>query len=115
MNKLIALTVMIFCLSSFAIHAGNLSNSQWQAANCGLKPTSPQINTKSVDGYNQSIKDVNTWQAKAQEYYNCIVKEANADNAAIAKSANSAQEEFKTEVNRIQKEAEAGKTIVEKD
>jgi hypothetical protein len=115
MNNQIVLAVMIFVLSTFEIYAGNLSNNQWQAANCGSKPTSPQINTKSVDSYNQSIKDVNTWQIKAQEYYNCIVKEANEDNAAIAKSANSAQEEFKTDVNRIQKEAEAGKTIVEKN
>ena len=53
-------------------------------------------------------------QTKAQDYYNCMVKEANADNNAIAKSANAGQEEFRNEVSRIQKEAEAGKAKVEK-
>jgi hypothetical protein len=43
------------------------------------------------------------------------VKEANIDNQVIATTANSAQSEFKNEVNRVQKEAEAGKAKVEKD
>lgn len=115
MKKLILLTTILCPLLNLEVFAGNLANGQWQAANCGLKPASPQIDTKSVDGYNQSIKGINSWQSKAQEYYSCIVKEANIDNQVIATTANSAQGEFKSEVNRIQKEAEAGKAKVEKD
>jgi hypothetical protein len=113
--KLSKFLMFVLCLVSLNAQAGNLMNGQWQAANCGQKPPSPTINTKSVDAFNQSIKDINAWQAKAQEYYNCIVKEANIDNQIIATTANSAQDEFKNEVNRIQKEAEAGKAKVEKD
>jgi hypothetical protein len=110
---LISFTVLL--ISSFIVNAGSLHNGQWQPINCGQKPPSPVIKTISVEDYNQSIKDINAWQSKAQEYYHCIVKEANADNDSIAKSANAAQGEFKTEVNRIQKEAEAGKAKVEKN
>lgn len=95
--------------------AGSLMNGQWQTANCGQKPPAPAISTKSVDGYNQSVKDINAWQTNAQAYYGCLVKEANTDNDVIAKSANAAQEEFRNEVSRIQKEAVAGKAKVEKD
>ena len=108
------LTIGLVLIGSNA-QAGSLVNGQWQAANCGQKPTSPTIDTKSVDSYNQSVKDINAWQTKAQDYYNCMVKEANADNNAIAKSANAGQEEFRNEVSRIQKEAEAGKAKVEKN
>jgi len=108
----LAITLALITLSA---HAGSLANGQWQPANCGQKPPAPAIKTSSVDDFNQSIKDINAWQAKAQDYYNCIVKEANVDNQIIATSANSAQQEFKNEVSRIQKEADAGKVKVEKN
>lgn len=104
---------LLLAIQSVA-QAGSLANGQWQARGCGNKPPAPAINTQSVDDFNQSIKDINVWQAKVQDYYNCIVKEANADNEVIAKSANAAQEEFRQEVGRIQKEADAGKAKVEK-
>jgi hypothetical protein len=104
-----------FIFISFASEAGSLANGKWQATGCGIKPPAPKINIDSVDAFNQSIKDINTWQAKAQEYYNCMVKEANVDNDTIAKSANAAQDEFKLEVNRIQKEAETAKATLEKN
>lgn len=108
-------TIISLTLAINIAHAGSLMNGQWQSANCGQKPSAPAINTKSVGDFNQSVKGINTWQAKAQEYYNCVVKEANVDNQVIATSANAAQQEFKNEVNRIQKEADAGKAKVEKD
>ena len=107
-----ALALLLFSLSA---QAGSLSNGQWQATGCGQKPPAPMIKATSVEAFNQSVKDINGWQSKAQSYYNCIVQEANTDNQAIAKSANAAQDEFKQEVARIQKEAEAGKAKVEKN
>jgi hypothetical protein len=113
--KLKIFTVAWVVFISFASEAGSLANGQWQAAGCGGKLPVPVIKTDSVDDFNQSIKDINAWQAKAQNYYNCVVKEANTDNDTIAKSANAAQDEFKQEVGRIQKEADAGKVKVEKN
>jgi hypothetical protein len=115
MMKLRFCTSLPLLLASLTVHAGNLGNGQWNATNCGAKPPAPPIKTNSVDAFNQSIKAINAWQTKAQEYYNCVVKEANADNEAIAQSANAAQEEFKREVARIQQEADAGKAKVEKN
>jgi hypothetical protein len=114
MKHPLSLTINLLLITSIA-HAGSLTNGQWQPANCGQKPPAPPIKTKSVDDFNQSIKDINAWQAKAQSYYNCLVKEANTDNDIIAKSANAAQEAFKNEVAKIQKEADAGKAKVEKN
>jgi hypothetical protein len=114
-KKLFAIITIIVLNIGLPVHAGSLANGQWHPANCGLKPPSPPITATSVEAFNQSIKDVNAWQTKAQEYYNCIVKEANVDNQIIATTANSAQQEFKNEVSRIQKAAEAGKAKVEQD
>lgn len=114
-TTLISTTTVTLFFLGFTAHAGNLVNTQWQPANCGQKPSAPPVNTKSVDDFNQSIKNVNAWQAKAQEYYNCLVKEANIDNQIIATTANIAQQEFKNEVKRIQQEADTGKARVEKD
>lgn len=116
MIKTLSLTAtLILFLVTLSAHAGSLANGHWQPASCGQKPPSPAIKTSSVDDFNQSIKGINAWQAKAQEYYNCIVKEANVDNQVIATSANAAQDEFKIEVKRIQQEANAGKAKVEKN
>lgn len=107
--------VALVFIASASVQAGALINGQWQPANCGQKQDSPAINTSDVDAYNQSIKALNAWQTKAQDYYNCVVKEANIDNQVIANTANAAQEEFKREVKRIQQEAETGKAKVERD
>ncbi len=111
-NLILAITLLTANLAS---QAGSLANGQWQPANCGQKIPAPAVNSKSVEDFNQSIKDINAWQAKAQTYYNCVVTEANADNNAIAKAANAAQDEFKQEVQRVQKEAETGIVKVEKN
>ncbi len=113
--KHLSIIVLTFCTATLNAYAGNLNNGQWQPANCGQKSPAPAFNTHSADGYNKSLKEVMAWQTKTQEYYNCLIKEANADNDVIAKSANAAQEEFRNEVKNIQKEAELAKTKAEKN
>lgn len=90
MKLLRALTIGLGIIGLNA-HAGNLINGQWQPVNCGQGLFPPTINTKGIDDYNQSIRDINAWQTKAQEYYNCVVKEANIDNQIIVTTANSAR------------------------
>jgi hypothetical protein len=111
------LSIIIFTFYTITLnaYAGNLSNGQWQPAQCGPKSPVPPFNTQSADDYNKSLKEVMAWQSKTQEYYNCLVKEANADNETISKSANTAQDEFSNEVNKIQKEAEEAKAKAEKN
>ena len=105
----------IWLFAAISVQAGTLSSTDWKPTGCGEKVPAPVVNTKSVDDYNKSIKDINAWQKKAQDYYSCVVNEANTDNQLIANSANAAQDEFKQEVQRIQKEATDGKTKVEKN
>ncbi|WP_232020302.1 hypothetical protein [Methylocaldum marinum] len=83
------------------IHAGTLADGKWSPANCGTQPTAPEIDSRSVDAYNRSLKQVREWQQKAQAYNDCIVKEANADNAVIAEAANAEQARFRAEVEQI--------------
>jgi len=107
--------VLVFLsLNCLNVTAGSLQNGVWQVSDCGEKPVAPVINTKSVDDFNRSVNDINTWQEKSQQYYNCLVTEANTDNDAITKSTIAAQDEYQQEVNRIQKEANEGKTKLER-
>jgi hypothetical protein len=110
-----SLYIISLCITTLDATAGNLSNGQWQPANCGQKSPSPTFNTRNADDYNKSVKEVMAWQTKTQEYQNCLVKEANMDNEIIAKSANAAQEEFRNEIDKIKKDAETAKKQTEKN
>ena len=114
MKHLLIIIFGFFCIA-LKVHAGNLSNGQCHPTGCGQQSTKPTVNTQDVDAYNKSVKEVMAWQGKAQEYYNCLVKEANTDNDLIAKSANSAQEKFRNEINQLKNDAETAKTKAEKN
>lgn len=116
--KHLSIIFFIFSTITFNVYGGSLNNGQWQTTNCGQKSPVPPFNTHSVDDYNKSLKEVMAWQTKTQEYYSCLsclIKEANADNEAISKSANAAQDDYRNEVIKIQKDAEIAKTKAEKN
>jgi hypothetical protein len=96
------------------VSAGILVNGKWSLANCGNKPEVPAIDQTSVEAFNQSVAKINAWQQQAKVYYECLVKEANADNAVIADTANAAQAEYRAAVESIGKQAEAAKKKLEK-
>lgn len=89
--------------------AGTLANGQWSPAGCGIEPQAPALDSSSVEAYNASLKEIRDWQQKGQAYNDCIVREANADNAAIAEAANAGQTRFRTAVETIGAEAAAAK------
>lgn len=97
-----ALCLLAVCETAIG---GNLSSGQWTAAGCGKEPAPPTIESGSVEAYNRSLKLVREWQQKAQDYNSCVVKEANADNEAIARAANAQQARFKAAVGEIQNKA----------
>lgn len=102
-------TIVLFTALTAAINAeaGTLTDGKWTATNCGTQAAPPEIASRSVDGYNRSLKAVLDWQQKTQAYNDCVVKEANADNAAIAEAANAEQARFRAAVERISAEAAA--------
>ncbi|EIC30429.1 MULTISPECIES: hypothetical protein [Methylomicrobium] len=96
------------------VNAGTLANGKWSLADCGNKPEVPAINQTNVEAFNQSVAKINAWQQQAKVYYECLVKEANADNSVIADTANAAQAEYRSTVESIGQQAEAAKKKLEK-
>lgn len=103
------LSAMLGLCASIVCHAGTLAKGQWTPNGCGMKPVPPTIDSRSVDGYNRSIKIINEWQQRVQEYQTCFINEANADNAAIAKAANEEQVRLKADFDKVSKDATTGK------
>jgi hypothetical protein len=69
----------------------------------------PVIEQSSVDTYNKSVKAINEWQQKANTYNSCLINEANADNALIAKTANEEQSQLKAVMEKIKADTDAAK------
>jgi rhamnogalacturonyl hydrolase YesR len=89
--------------------AGTFINGAWSPSGCGVEPVIPVIEQDSVDAYNQSIKTINEWQKKASAYNTCVINEANADNALIAKTATKEQNKFRAAVEKIKTSTDAAK------
>ncbi|MGZ8184463.1 MAG: hypothetical protein ACXWT1_21170 [Methylobacter sp.] len=89
--------------------AGTIANGTWLPSGCGAEPVVPVIDQSSVDAYNQSVKAINDWQQQATAYNACLIKEANADNALTANSANDEQARLKAAIAKIQAETAAAK------
>lgn len=104
-------TLILFHTSS---NAGTLVNGTWSPAGCGERPVAPAVSTTSIADYNRSVEVVNEWQKQAQEYNSCLVNEANADNALIAKTANDQQAKFREEIDHISAEADKAKAVLDK-
>ncbi|MGR8930327.1 MAG: hypothetical protein ACU836_06770 [Gammaproteobacteria bacterium] len=104
---MVAITCVV--MPSFT-SAGILNGSTWAPSEaCGAKPQAPAIDDSSIDAYNKSVGAINEWQKKARTYYECLIKEANADNKIIADTANREQETYRQTVESIGSKADAAK------
>jgi len=106
--------VIILSAMTFVCSAGTIAKGVWTPSSCGAEPNAPKVNQTTVDNYNKSVKTINEWQEKVGTYNACVVKEANDDNASIAKSANERQEKLKTLSEKIQADTAAAKTLLDK-
>jgi len=109
-RTLLAVTLM---LAAFSGTAGVINKGAWVPADCGVEPEPPVLDQTTYETYNQSIALINEWQQKANTYNACLINEANADNALIAKTANEQQSRFKATVEKINKETAAAKALLE--
>jgi hypothetical protein len=89
--------------------AGTITKGVWSPSACGAEPVLPTINQATVDGYNKSVKTINEWQQKMSAYSACVVKEANDDNASIAKAANEKQAKLQALTEKVHVDTEAAK------
>lgn len=87
--------------------AGTITKDAWQPSGCGPEPELPVVDGTNANTYNNSVKAINAWQEKANLYNTCLINEANADNALIAKSANDEQSQLKAAVEKIKTDIEA--------
>jgi hypothetical protein len=101
--------VIILSTMTTVCSAGTIAKGVWSPSGCGAEPSAPQLNQATVDNYNKSVKTINDWQDKVSVYSACVVKEANDDNASIAKSANDRQAKLKTLSEKIHADTEAAK------
>lgn len=107
--------IITAALSALAFNslAGTITNGVWSPSNCGTDPLPPTIDQSSVENFNKSVKAINDWQQKANAYNSCLINEANADNALIAKTANDQQAKLRAAFEKIKQESEAAKTRLE--
>ena len=114
MNRIIYISSAVALLiTAFAANAGTFEKGAWSASGCGAMPETPVVDSSSVDAFNRSVGKINEWQQQIQTYHDCMIKEANADNAAINRSATSEQSRINEAVEKVNKEAAAGKQKVE--
>ena len=111
----ILFTVLITVSSVPVCTAGTITNGTWSPSACGAEPVAPPvIEQSSIEAYNKSIKAINAWQKNANTYNNCLINEANADNALIAKTANWQQSQFRATIEKINIQTNAAKAKLNK-
>ncbi|SCX89039.1 hypothetical protein SAMN05216420_101237 [Nitrosospira sp. Nl5] len=107
MKRIVLLAVPVTLAVMFAANAGTLDNGNWSPSGCGAMPEAPNVNASSVDTLNKSIAAVNDWQKQLQTYDECMIKEANADAAAISNAANAQQVRYREASAKINAELTA--------
>jgi hypothetical protein len=108
------ITAVIMVATVSAGTAGTIANGAWSPSGCGTDPVVPAIDQGSVDAYNQSVKAINEWQQKANTYNTCLINEANADNALIAKTANEEQSRLRAAIEKIKTDTDAAKAKLDR-
>ncbi len=94
--------------------AGTINKGVWSPSGCGREPMQPKFNQTTVDGYNKSVDIIDKWQEKVNEYSNCVVTEANNDNASIVKYAEEVKQRLQKQRDKVTADTEAAKGKLEK-
>lgn len=113
MNHVNLFAAFFALTAAFTANAGVLENGSWSASGCGVIPETPVIDSSSADAFNRSVGAINAWQKQMQVYHDCMIKEANADSAAINQAATAAQGRINGIVEKINIDVAAGKQKVE--
>ena len=114
MRSLIFVVASFAFTTAFTAHAGVIGPEGWSPAGCGAMPQTPSIDSSSADAFNKSIGTINEWQKQLQTYHDCMVKEANADNAAISQAATTEQKRINEAIEKVNQDATAGRQKVER-
>jgi len=114
--KRLAFVYGIFMLAAaLNVPAGTLSEGIWTPNGCGEQPEKPSLDSGSLAAYNESLGNVNDWQRRSDKYFDCVAKEATADNALIAKTANDTQAKYRQAADNIHQQADELKGELENE
>ena len=111
-RTLFAAVIMLAAVSAGT--AGTITNGTWSPSGCGNVAEIPVIEQGSIEAYNKSIEAINEWQQKANTYNTCLINEANADNALIAKTANEEQSRMRAAIEKIKTETDTAKAKLDR-
>ncbi|MGR8981334.1 MAG: hypothetical protein ACU84H_14750 [Gammaproteobacteria bacterium] len=113
MKRLAFVYGILMLAAASTVPAGTLSEGVWSPNGCGDEPEMPSPDSSSLDAYNESLGEINDWQRRSEKYFDCVAKEATADNTLIAKTANDAQAKYRQAVDDIHRQADELKTELE--
>ncbi len=114
MKSLIFVVASFVLTTAFTAHAGVIGPGGWSPAGCGAMPQTPIIDSSSAEAFNKSVGAINEWQKQLMAYHDCMVKEANADNAAISHAATAEQKRINEAIEKVNQDATAGRQKVER-
>jgi hypothetical protein len=114
MRQRLFFTIVMLTATVSVCSAGTITKGVWSPSGCGTEPVLPAINQTTAENYNKSVKTINDWQQKVGVYSSCVVKEANEDNASVAKAANEKQMKLQALTEKVHAETEAAKAKLDK-
>lgn len=101
------IAVISMLLAAPVAQSGVINNGVWTPVGCGEKPATPLIADQDAKAFNKSMDTLGEWQNQVKQYFECMVKEANGDNAVIAESANRLQAEHQKAVEAVNSSIDA--------
>lgn len=113
MNHIIFFAAAISLGISSGANAGTLNNGSWSPSGCGTRPEAPVIDSTDAEAFNRSINLINAWQKQIQTYHDCMIREANADAAAINQAAASEQAKINAASEKLNADANLARNKLE--
>ena len=110
MKKNQAWLVLILSAVLSSAEAGTINQGIWSPE----KPVAPLSPDSDVKAFNAAMNQINDWQTKVKVYFECLVKEANADNTIVAESANRQQAEHQKLVESLNQQIDAAEKKLSK-
>lgn len=106
--RIIGLLAACLFLSSASAVAGTITNGVWAPSSCGAEPVAPTLDMSSEKAFNASLNTEEDYEKKNSDYENCVLKEANTDQNAVATSANAIRQKRTAETDKVKADVDAG-------
>jgi hypothetical protein len=100
-------------LATASARAGTLDHGNWSPSGCGAEPTQPAgVNLSSADAYNESMKWIKTYQEEYSKFADCMVKEADEDNAGINDHVRASQDKAQAFFDKVNADSKRAQSVL---